>query len=702
MALTKRCFQLFLPAPDAKSRDPQALPPPKKSASTNLVPRDVAKQKATSKTGRVLDLTLQPLKLMPRQTTPELVLAHAAAELPSQYAVMRTIMRELQSRNGWDAPGAEGRIQIVDFAAGYGATAWAAAATLPSPREKRNALVLIEPSPLVSDLSRELLKVDTPGPLARWPTLHFRSLHKYQTATGAPRLRSEKSVGVLAFALSALARPQDRRRKLKELWYSGVESVVVVEMGHRDGWTAVEEAREFLLGIGREERAEAAKQAGEWVPPTPSPTEEQAPKPAAADEPAAAEPALVVPRTRGRRRPGERARPSTMAAAEKESASAAEPRLEGGLSVDHGQLDVAHKRKPEKFVFNGVEFEEVDEAIDGADANQSKEAVEWTADGKELVRDGRILGNWVVAPVCLALPDLRLRPRTSSDRVPLRAWQCPHDEKCPLASTPTPCAFSQLLETPVVTRLTKNVKQDQSRLNFSYFILRRGTRPEISEEDRGEGREGEVAREVRLAQAERDGAVAVLGEDGIFDVPDKPAGVGGDAAELPPVDYSKLRREISEWGRVLKAPIHRKGHSEVDLCTADGTYQTAKVGSGCCGLLTPSTLPPIRHDQADDVLQEARQAGLVRHRPDRGGRRLPAQVEDRGRPRARHQPPRACPQDQQDRRPGRRRLGHRQAVVRRVEGGERNARCHGCPSARLRQRQAAQEQALDRRVFGRD
>lgn len=574
MALTKRAFQLFLPAPDAQHRDPQALPPPKKSASTNLVPRDVAKQKVTSRTGRVLDLTLQPLKLMPRQTTPELVLAHAAAELPSQYAVMRTIMRELQSRNGWDAPGAEGGLQIVDFAAGYGATAWAAAATLPSPRGKRNALVLIEPSPLVSHLSRELLKVDTPGPLARWPTLYFRSLNKYQNATGAPRLRAEKSVGVLAFALSALALPRDRRRKLKELWYSGVETVVVVEMGHRDGWTAVEEAREFLLGIGREEREEAVKKAGEWVPPAPPQSDEPLTTgPTAEASTEAPESSPIAPRVRGRRRPGERARPSAptteqvLTSAAAEGANSSSPSSK--LAIDPGRTDITRKRQPEKFFFNGVEFEE-DDAVADAAVKAGKETVEWTANGKELVHDGRLLGNYVLAPVRLA--PLSASSSLSSDPTlsDLLSKQCPHDQKCPLASTPTPCAFSQLLETPVVTRLTKGVKQDQSRLNFSYVILRRGTRPEITDEDRGEGREGEVAHEERLAKAEREGAVAVQGEDGIFASPDAPAEGEEGAAERPAVDYSKLRREIGEWGRVLKAPIHRKGHSEIDLCSADG------------------------------------------------------------------------------------------------------------------------------------
>lgn len=401
MALTKRCFQLFLPPPDVRRRNPQALAAPKRSASTNLVPRDPAKQKVTSAAGRVLDLTLQPLKAMPRQTTAELVVAHAAAELPTQYAVLRTLMREVQSRNGWDVPGQQGGIQIVDFASGYGATAWAAVATLPSPPKKKNALVLLEPSELVGDFSKQLLRLDTPGPLATWATLHFRSFHRFRAAGGAPRLQTEKSVGVLAFALASLPTPAERRRKLRELWHSGVETMVVCEQGHRDGWTVVEEAREFLLGIGRDELATAREQAGEYVPPAPKPTEEEIVGAAAAAAATAAAASAPAPRPRGRRRPGERARPSLAAAAPEDAAAdvdgAVAPSADGQFGIDHGPAP----RKPERFFFNGVEFEESDARVDEAEAaaKKDKDVARWDEGGKQLVKDGRILGCHVLAPV---------------------------------------------------------------------------------------------------------------------------------------------------------------------------------------------------------------------------------------------------------------------------------------------------------------
>ena len=74
--------------------------------------------------GKSLDLDSQPLKLMPAQTNKELVFAHASGQMPAQYAIMRNIMRELQSRSGWNTEENKGDLQFMDFAAGYGAGAW--------------------------------------------------------------------------------------------------------------------------------------------------------------------------------------------------------------------------------------------------------------------------------------------------------------------------------------------------------------------------------------------------------------------------------------------------------------------------------------------------------------------------------------------------------------------------------------------------
>lgn len=63
---------------------------------------------------------------MPSRTTKELVYAHAAGYMPTQYAILRNLMREVKMRTGWgEEEGDEkGGVQIVDFGSGYGAGAW--------------------------------------------------------------------------------------------------------------------------------------------------------------------------------------------------------------------------------------------------------------------------------------------------------------------------------------------------------------------------------------------------------------------------------------------------------------------------------------------------------------------------------------------------------------------------------------------------
>lgn len=114
--------KLRLPAPDPlrPNRDPRP-------GRANLLPAPAKLQNnGNHLKGMTLDLAHQPLKLMPRDTTKELVLAHASGQLPTQYAVLRNIMEELKKRTGWlDEPEEQqGGLQFVDFSAGYGAANW--------------------------------------------------------------------------------------------------------------------------------------------------------------------------------------------------------------------------------------------------------------------------------------------------------------------------------------------------------------------------------------------------------------------------------------------------------------------------------------------------------------------------------------------------------------------------------------------------
>lgn len=106
---------------------------------------------------------------------------------------------------------------------------------------------------------------------------------------------------------------------------------------------------------------------------------------------------------------------------------------------------------------------------------------------------------------------------------------------------------------------------------MSYIIIRRGDRPVVLPEDRGEGRLGEVARELMEKEAEKLASQVVQGEDGTYSSPNLDD-VEKVAVELPPHDAEKLRLESSEWGRMIYPPIVGSDLITADLCTSDGSF----------------------------------------------------------------------------------------------------------------------------------
>lgn len=155
--------------------------------------------------------------------------------------------------------------------------------------------------------------------------------------------------------------------------------------------------------------------------------------------------------------------------------------------------------------------------------------------------------------------------------------KCAHELPCPLASTPDFCHFSQLVEQPFFTRSTKNSKVGTAETKMSYFILRRGPRPQVAAESRGEGRIGEVARELLEKERERSSKVLVEGEEGVYE----PREDGEGPVTLPPVDQVKLREEAMEWGRIIYAPLIRKDLILADVCASDGKCTSCKRRPAC-------------------------------------------------------------------------------------------------------------------------
>lgn len=254
----KQTFQLFLNSPSVRTPY-NLLPAPPKRTRADLRPVNEAKHKP-KKNGKTLDLTAAPLKPMPSETTKELVLAFAAGQLPTEYAILRNLMREVQSRMNWHPSSSPSPIQILDFAAKHGSGAWAAIATFPSTLQRKNTYIQLEPSRMQADLSRHLLQPNTPGPVSSWANLYYRSYVNYlQSRPGG--VKKHRSIALCGFQLSTMRRSADRRRVLRQMWNSGAEVMIVAEHATKDCFEVVQEAREFLLELGRKEVEDEAKRA---------------------------------------------------------------------------------------------------------------------------------------------------------------------------------------------------------------------------------------------------------------------------------------------------------------------------------------------------------------------------------------------------------------------------------------------------------
>lgn len=332
------------------------------------------------------------------------------------------------------------------------------------------------------------------------------------------------------------------------------------------------EARDYLLEMGRKEKAEAkedrrrawadfrAKQAAGLPAVKPSATQSSAPAaqevaqsstlPLSASDGSQAVEETVPPPTRGRRRPGSRLPRSFMRALSEDG--------------DADRVNAPGEDGKERFKLEGIEYEEISFEEASLPAERSSTDLASPTASTALVNLGpqREVGCHIVAPVRTP-PPIRVGDLLTDDP---RDSQCPHEQQCPLASTPDFCHFTQLVEQPFFSRATKNSKVGTIETKMTYFILRRGSRPKVAPESRGEGRIGEVGRELLEKQREKESRRLIQGEGGVFE----PREDVEEVVQTPDVDYAKLREESMEWGRMIYPPLIRKDLITADLCSADG------------------------------------------------------------------------------------------------------------------------------------
>jgi hypothetical protein len=183
--------------------------------------------------------------------------------------------------------------------------------------------------------------------------------------------------------------------------------------------------------------------------------------------------------------------------------------------------------------------------------------------------------------------------------------------------------------------MVKNTKAGNHVVKFSYCIIKRGPRPIVPDEVRGEGRMGEVGREMAEKAMEKKASVVAQGSDGVYasELGEEEGGHEREnQAEIPEADMEKLRQEVQEWGRMIYPPLHKKGHISMDLCTSSGSSLIRPdpfllPSSAFVRMLTLLMWSlPRQHSTADHRKETARPPSLVRRQALGLGRRHPSRV----------------------------------------------------------------------------
>ncbi|KAG8891678.1 37S ribosomal protein S22 [Tulasnella sp. 417] len=164
------------------------------------------------------------------------------------------------------------------------------------------------------------------------------------------------------------------------------------------------------------------------------------------------------------------------------------------------------------------------------------------------------------------------------------------------------CHFSQRLQRPQFTRLTKHAYKATEDMLYSYVVIRRGQRPTKKASYNGEtevetrewmltgavGRE-QAAKALEKSRMEDGGSAVVLEDEGgeLHFHRGTLRGVGGDTVDEPYADHRTPEEERADkeymrldsytWPRVIYPPLKRSGHVILDSCTADGNISRITI-----------------------------------------------------------------------------------------------------------------------------
>ncbi|KAJ6520269.1 Rsm22-domain-containing protein [Mycena sanguinolenta] len=184
--------------------------------------------------------------------------AFASIALPAHFSAITAVLDHLKRRLE-----PEWRVErIIDWGAGTGSGLWSGAYAFQephAPEESKEVANLVISNTTVRyylgidkreglvTIGKRLLRDIDAGPLRV-------SWHKsFREDDAIPRSEGHYTVALSAFLLSSLANNNARKSLIKEMWSSGAHVLVIIDHNTKEGFTAIAEARDYLLNVGRKE-----------------------------------------------------------------------------------------------------------------------------------------------------------------------------------------------------------------------------------------------------------------------------------------------------------------------------------------------------------------------------------------------------------------------------------------------------------------
>ncbi|PVF99847.1 Rsm22-domain-containing protein [Serendipita vermifera] len=189
-------------------------------------------------------------------------LAYAAITLPGQFAAIRAVLHEIKTRMSreWTVK------NVLDFGSQTGAAFWACLTffgkefqgwenqdTLLNETSLKRYIGFDNRHGLVT-LAKKIARDKATGDCVVMHKQFWSEIEKYDKNQFEGDI--SHNLAISAFALSQIPTPAGRKRMVKEMWESGADTMVIIDQGTKEGFTAVTDAREYLLQVGNADESQ--------------------------------------------------------------------------------------------------------------------------------------------------------------------------------------------------------------------------------------------------------------------------------------------------------------------------------------------------------------------------------------------------------------------------------------------------------------